>query len=104
MDRRVDERVAPEIAGLFMLTARINHACNTAANAEVHSQEFVDARVDVVAVHDIEVGEEITISYIGQSSRHNKERRQRELRAKYMFQCSCPCCLENVTISVAKRC
>ena len=92
MDRVVDEKVAPEIACLFMLTARINHACNTAANAEVHSQEFVDARVDVVAVHDIEAGEEITISYIGQSSRHHKERRQRELRAKYMFQCCCPIC------------
>jgi len=95
MDRNVDEKVAPEIAGLFLLTARINHACNTAAKAEVHSQEFVDARIDVVAVQDIEAGEEITISYIEKSARNNRERRQRELRAKYMFQCNCACCQDN---------
>lgn len=95
MDRSVDEKVAPEIAGLFLLTSRINHACTSAANAEVHSQEFVDARIDVVAVRNIEVGEEITISYIEKSTRNHRERRQRELRAKYMFLCNCTCCQEN---------
>ena len=95
MDRIMDERVAPEIAGLFLLTARINHACGSSARAEVRQQVFVDNRIDVVSLHDIEVGEEITISYIGGSSgRHSRERRQRELRAKYLFICDCVCCQE----------
>jgi hypothetical protein len=94
MDRMVEEQVAPEIVALYPLTARINHAC--AAKAEVRSQEFVDFYMDLVAVEDIEAGEEITISYIRSSRRslHCRQRRQRELQAKYLFVCDCSLCRE----------
>jgi SET domain len=91
MDRNIEAKVCPEIVALFPLTARINHACGSAAKAEVRSQEFVDHHIDLVALQDIVVGEEVTISYI-HSGRKSRERRQRELRAKYLFQCDCQCC------------
>lgn len=91
MDKSVEAKVCPEIVALFPLTARINHACGSAAKAEVRSQEFVDCSIDVVALHDIDVGEEVTISYI-LSGRKSKGNRQRELRAKYVFNCDCQCC------------
>ncbi|EEC50918.1 predicted protein [Phaeodactylum tricornutum CCAP 1055/1] len=93
MDRVVEDKVAPEIVAVFPLTARINHSC--VPNAQVQSQEFVDARIDVVALRDIAAGEEITISYIGcgrTSGSKSTSRRRRELLAKYLFTCECPRC------------
>lgn len=86
---------AVQVVAIFLLTARINHACDPCA--EVRSQEFVDCNIDVVATRDILQGQEITISYInvgrlaGKSAR-NKTRRMRELRAKYLFDCDCTLC------------
>jgi SET domain len=94
MDRLVEQRVAPEVAALFPLTARINHSC--APNAEVRSQEFVDCHIDLVALDDITMGEEITISYIAIGAAvgsKNTSRRRRELQAKYLFSCDCHLCL-----------
>ena len=94
MDRQVEERVAVEIAAVFLLTARTNHSC--ALKTEVRSQEFVDCTRDLVAIIDVEKGEEITISYIltrvGEQSRR---KRQRELQAKYLFICDCERCKED---------
>lgn len=91
MDRKVEAKVCPEIVALYPLTARINHACGSAAKAEVRSQEFVDHHIDVVALRDIECGDEITISYI-HSGRKSGVRRRRELLAKYLFHCDCQSC------------
>lgn len=93
LDRVVESLVAPEIVGLFPLTARVNHSCDP--NAQVQSQEFADSRVDVVALRDIVAGEEVTISYIGIGHGVGKKtlaRRRRELQAKYLFVCDCRFC------------
>lgn len=93
MDREVQEKVATQVAALFQLTARINHSCSP--NAVIQSQMFSDAYMDLIALNDIEQGEQITISYIawghgvGQKS---TSRRRRELQAKYLFFCNCPKC------------
>ena len=94
MDRKIEEVVAVEIAAIFPLTARINHACQP--NAQVRSQEFVDCHMDLVALKDIEEGEEITISYIltRDGARHRRSR-QRELEAKYLFTCDCALCQDD---------
>jgi SET domain len=94
MDRQVEAVTCPEIVALFPLVARINHACGTACNAQVSSQEYLDHHVDVVALRDIECGEEITISYI-YSGRKSGPRRRRELQAKYLFLCHCSHCSLN---------
>lgn len=100
MDRQVDTKVAPEIVALFLLISRINHAC--CPNAEVLSQEFIDNHVDLVAKDTIDAGQEITISYIGTGPRSatgrlGRQKRHRELYAKYLFHCGCTKCLDETT-------
>jgi hypothetical protein len=93
MDRLIEALVAPEIAAVFALTARCNHSCNP--NAQVQSQEFVDAHIDLVALEEIAAGQEILISYIAVGSNVGKKsriQRQRELQAKYLFVCDCSKC------------
>ena len=93
MDESVENKVAVRLATIFPLTARINHSCEPCA--EVRSQIFVDAHIDVVATRDIEKGEEITISYINigrTEGRKDRHRRMKELRARYLFDCNCSRC------------
>ena len=95
MDRELYERLAPPLAALFSLTARLNHSCQP--NAQLEAQVFVDCHVDVVATRPISVGEEITISYLGPvRPSSTSTRRRRELRAKYLFDCQCSLCSTNV--------
>jgi len=78
---------------LFPLTARINHSCRP--NAQIRGQEFVDCRIDLVALDDVQKGEEITISYVATGfgvGRKRKHQRRRELAAKYLFHCNCAEC------------
>lgn len=90
-DRELDDQLAPPLAALFSLTARLNHSCQP--NAQLEAQAFVDCHVDVVAIQNIRPGEEITISYLGPvRSSTPTARRRRELRAKYLFDCRCPMC------------
>ncbi|GFH61198.1 hypothetical protein CTEN210_17674 [Chaetoceros tenuissimus] len=95
MDRKVEEKVAVKIGGLFSLTAMMNHCCDPCA--EIRSQEYVDCNIDVVAKRDIEAGEEITISYINLGSSPSnsivaRNRRRRDLESKYLFCCMCSKC------------
>jgi SET domain len=90
MDQKVNDHVSPEIAAFYPLTSRINHSCSP--NAEVRSQQFVDSCIDLVAKVDITAGSEICISYI-HIGRKRTGRRQRELFAKYIFQCNCSLCV-----------
>ena len=90
MDYEIEERVAPAVAGLFALTARLNHSCQP--NAAVQAQVFTDCHIDVVALDDVARDEEITISYLGPIRNTPTARRRRELRAKYLFECACPLC------------
>lgn len=101
IDREIENLVAPEIAAVFPLTARCNHSCDP--NAQVQSQQYVDAYIDVVALRDIVAGEEILISYIGIGpgmGRKTARQRRRELQAKYLFACTCPLCLSNITTGI----
>lgn len=95
MDRDIEARVAPAVCALFPLTARCNHSCEP--NAEVKNQEFVDCHIDVVALRDLKVGEELLISYIpvgtGVGKRSTVQRR-RELQTKYLFSCDSSRCIK----------
>jgi hypothetical protein len=105
MDRDIEALVAPEIVGLFPLTTHCNHSCTP--NAQIRSQEFADALIDVVATCDINFGEEVCISYIdlggagwgcggsdeGGRNRRSRFQRRKELQARYMFQCECTACV-----------
>jgi hypothetical protein len=96
IDREIDALVAPEILALFPLTTHCNHSCTP--NAQIRSQEFADALIDVVATRDIAAGEEICISYIdlggvGHGRRRSTFQRRKELQGRYLFQCECSACV-----------
>ncbi|KAI1109858.1 hypothetical protein F5Y14DRAFT_455603 [Nemania sp. NC0429] len=71
---------------LYPEVSRINHACRPNAFVRFSPTSF---DVKVVAFRDIEIGEEITISYIPLN--HPREKRQRDLR-RWGFECSCSLC------------
>ncbi|KAL7560061.1 hypothetical protein ACA910_016123 [Epithemia clementina (nom. ined.)] len=116
MDRQVSNRVVPQLVALFPLTARINHSCciqppadtdrvcnhnnnldnnpqEDLVNAEVQNQVFVDCHMDLVATRNIAAGQELLISYLGpRCGKTNTVKRRRELKAKYLFDCTCSKC------------
>lgn len=92
MDKQMDEQLTPALSAIFVLAARINHSC--CPNAQVQSQVFVDNHIDLIAIDDIAPGEEITISYLPPRPMR-RATRQRQLRARYLFHCSCPGCKTN---------
>jgi SET domain len=95
MDAIIDQRVVSQVAAIFPLTARINHACSPNFNAEVRCGQFVNYNIDLVATRDMKAGEEILISYIEGSHRKRRNTRQRELYARYLFKCKCFSCRIN---------
>ena len=93
----IHPQCAIQIAALFSLTARINHSCDPCA--ELRGGEFIDCHVDLIAKRDICKGEEIRISYInlGKTAGRaatDRNKRRRELKARYLFDCDCNKCME----------
>ncbi len=87
------------MGGIFTLTAFMNHSCDP--NAEIRGQEYVDCNIDIVAKEEIRRGEEISISYLNLGCNPSKSlgarnRRRRELRSRYLFQCQCSRCVERI--------
>lgn len=92
MDRISGNFLNNEGVALFTLQSACNHSCKP--NAEptyLHN----NSRLSLVALHDIEAGEEIFISYLDecnlQRSRHS---RQKILMEHYIFICRCLKCEE----------
>jgi hypothetical protein len=73
--------------GIFLNASRINHACDN--NAQENWNENIN-RHTVHAKRDIEIGEEITIFYLGVLN--NRKTRQGALRSKFKITCSCRLC------------
>ncbi|KAH8883149.1 SET domain-containing protein [Thozetella sp. PMI_491] len=73
--------------GLFPELSRFNHACHP--NAFIHFSETTMA-VTMWASHNIEPGEEITISYLDFGSPYPE--RQEMLRDVWGFECKCAMC------------
>ncbi|KAG8931655.1 hypothetical protein FRC02_002421 [Tulasnella sp. 418] len=93
-----DPSLTPIGVAISPVTALINHSCQP--NAVVvfprASSVFEAGRnpIDVVAIRDLLPGEEIFTSYIDVSLPHRH--RARELKERYMFDCTCPLCTVNL--------
>jgi hypothetical protein len=73
-------------AGLFLNASRLNHSC--VPNAD-HSYDDKSGYKSVFANRDVDVGEEITISYTD----HTKPRVMRQVDTRaWGFICQCPAC------------
>ncbi|KAK2785807.1 hypothetical protein FQN52_008222 [Onygenales sp. PD_12] len=86
--------------GIYATISRINHSCipNSYASSEEETQS-----TSIYAVRDIEVGEEITISY---SADETFDTRQSILKASFGFECDCKICtlpLPSRQLSDARR-
>lgn len=78
----------PDSIGLFLVCARLNHSCSPSACVSWNttlSQQVVHA------VKDIQPGEQITTTYLG-NLLDCREARQRSLQELHQFQCLCEAC------------
>jgi hypothetical protein len=78
--------------GLYPHTSYINNSC-CYYNARI-STKYLDYQHDIVAIRDIEEGEEILISYLGVNPHlvqtdEEREATHQELKKRYFFECSC---------------
>ncbi|PKS12359.1 hypothetical protein jhhlp_001659 [Lomentospora prolificans] len=83
---------------LYPIVSRINHSCkpNSFLRYSTHG-----LTVGIAAFHDIQPGEEITISYI--SPVDTTENRRHRLQSHWGFTCTCPLCTSHTTDSDTAR-
>lgn len=83
-----------EGSGLYVMQSKINHSC--APNAEI-TFPHGNHTLEIKALQDIHVGEEICISYLDECqlerSRHS---RQKYLQENYIFLCECEKCTSQI--------
>ena len=72
--------------GLFLMLAKFNHSCYP--NAEIVVNE--DATRDVIAIDDIEKGEEIVHNYL--NNVYEATSRRKEILERWNFHCNCRFC------------
>jgi len=76
--------------GLYSYLPLLNHSCNPNA-APLKQPQDQDDRTSVIAIRDINPGEEISISYIDESV--SLEDRKEQL-LDFGFDCQCEKCIE----------
>ncbi|WAQ91515.1 hypothetical protein PtA15_14A399 [Puccinia triticina] len=77
-----------ELSALYLGASRFNHSCKPNVYYYIDHETQL---MHIKAYEPIEVGEELTISYVFQEL--YQEDRQRRLRDLYGFDCTCPHCL-----------
>jgi hypothetical protein len=84
------ERDLVEGSGFYGLHSCFNHSCDPNCRVLVPRHDTENAKVIVQVVQDVEVGEELTVSYIEEDEPYNI--RQQQLR-DYGFECQCERCV-----------
>ncbi|TDL17391.1 SET domain-containing protein [Rickenella mellea] len=77
----------PHYGGVFLDMSRCNHSCIPNATWD---WDHCSLSMQLRALQPIREGEEITLSYLGHWQ--SRSERQRELKTKYDFTCTCPAC------------
>lgn len=85
-----DYSICCQGTAFFPLQSCMNHSCCPNAKA-FKSENDRDGQTTIIALRPIEIGEEVTISYIDEELPY--EERQK-LLADYGFRCKCPKCIE----------
>jgi len=86
--------------GVFLLASRINHSCWP--SCEVVWREDSEEQ-EVVAIRDIEEGEELTICYLNIKDRMKTPEERRKVLLPYGFTCSCRFCVEEEDTQEVRR-
>lgn len=87
----------PGSGGLFPVCSRFNHSCDPSA---CFSWNTTLSKILVHAVKDIQSGEQITITYLG-DIRLTRSIRQRILLEQFQFKCQCDLCTVRYVIEGA---
>ncbi|KAI1299197.1 SET and MYND domain-containing protein 4 [Halotydeus destructor] len=82
--------------GLFLAMAMTNHSCDPNAKAAFFDGDIVN----LIAIKDIDEGEELSISYGMFYKWHTFSERQSMLRQSYFFECQCPSCIDQLEPTV----
>lgn len=85
-----DYSICCQGTAFFPVQSCMNHSCCPNAKA-FKREEDKDGQVTIIAVHQIQKEEEVTISYIDEELPY---RERQKLLADYGFRCKCPKCLE----------
>jgi len=88
-------------AHLYLKYSMINHSCEP--NAFADSPEFDAKRIELRALKEIKVGEEVTSSYLDAFTAILGERKEKKLKLEnWGFQCKCDVCLQPETDRIKK--
>ena len=88
-------------AHLYLKYSMINHSCEP--NALADSPEFDAKRIELRAMKEIKVGEEVTSSYLDAYTAILGERKEKKLKMEnWGFQCKCDICLQPETDRIKK--
>jgi SET domain-containing protein len=80
-----------------LCVAKFDYALNEGKTQEQTMEEGEEARISIVALRDIKKGEEITINYLDLENVPVSERRKL-LKQKYLFDCTCERCLNELRL------
>ena len=84
-----------------MKISTINHSCDL--NTLWDSIDFVAKKIELRAVKTIEVGEEVSSSYLYPNTAILAERKEKQLKLEsWNFQCECDSCLQPETDEIKK--
>lgn len=78
--------------GFYMTTCKINHSCDPNVFVRYNQHPMMGLVLELVAIRDIQEGEELLQSYIDQAQ--SKVKRQKALR-DYGFSCRCTKCVQD---------
>ena len=88
-------------AHLYLKYSMVNHSCEP--NTLADSPEFDAKRIEVRAIKEIKVGEEVTSSYLDAYTAILGERKEKKLKFESRgFQCKCDICLQPETDRIKK--
>lgn len=91
IDAKSGSFINNEGVALFLMQSACNHSC--IPNAEP-TYLYNNSRLSLVALKDIQAGEEICISYLDECDRErSRHSRQKLLKENYLFICNCEKCL-----------
>ena len=78
--------------GLYTLHSHLNHSCEPNASVRHLDQRAALARITVIAKRDIQVGEELVVTYVNPQAPYQV--RQNELQGWGFGTCACPRCVQ----------
>ncbi len=86
--------------GLYTLHSHLNHSCEPNVSVRHLDQRAALARITVIAKRDIQVGEELVVTYVNPQAPY--QARQNELQGWGFGTCACPAVFKKLKSQVGE--